>query len=90
MAVPHRLPAVTGETEGKRGGGEGPRRPEAQRTGLVIRPKNGDLGRSARLPEALASGGPILPVPQPPSKMKKYVETVRFEGLLTLVNTIRK
>ena len=24
--------------------------PEAQRTGLVIRPKNGDLGRSARLP----------------------------------------
>ena len=57
VAVSHRLPAVTGETEGKRGGGEGPRRPEAQRTGLVIRPKNGDLGRSARLPQDDPRGG---------------------------------
>ena len=48
VAVPDRLPAVTGETGGERGGRrEPPPGLEAQRTGLVIRPKNGDLGRSA-------------------------------------------
>ena len=90
MAVSDRLPAVTGQTGVKRGGGEGPRRPEALRTGLVIRPKNGDLGRSARLPAKMLQEAPILLVPQSPSNMKKYVETVPFEGLLTLVHTIVK
>src|SRR5688500_81485 len=52
VAVPHGLPAVTGT---RRNGRQRklPPSPEAQRTGLVIRPKNGDLGRSARLPLVL-------------------------------------
>src|SRR5262249_21063603 len=50
VAVSHRFPAVTGSRRQRGAGREPPPGLEAQRTGLVIRPKNGDLGRSARLP----------------------------------------
>jgi hypothetical protein len=50
VAVSHRLPAVTGNRRDEARGASPSPALEAQRTGLVKRPKTGDLGRSARLP----------------------------------------
>ena len=81
MAVPHRLPAVSRKARGDGAEAQASAGPEAQRTGLVIRPKNGNLGRSARLPASPVSlnerlwSASILPGTFGTTNMKNVVET---------------
>src|SRR5712691_2702167 len=79
-----------------RRGAQAPRQPlEAQRTGLVNRPKIGDLGRSARLHPIPAGAGThcrgILPT-RPPSlcELENNCGNNPFANYLSSVHQLRK